>query len=265
MALGGTGYVLWGGREGYDTLLNTDMKQEREQLAAFLHMVVEYSKRAGFKGSFFIEPKPREPSVHQYDFDAATTLGFLREFGLFPFFMLNIEANHASLATHNFQHELLTASLAGKLGSMDINRGDPTLGWDTDLFPTDLSNATLAMLIVLDQGGLKTGGLNFDAKLRRGSFNPLDLFHAHIGSMDNFARALLAADRIRRDGLMKRAIKDRYKGFRRGMGKKILKRQTSLKELEAWAMRQGEPERISGRQEELENLLNDYLYCTRIE
>lgn len=263
--LGGTGYVFWGGREGYASLLNTNMKQEREQLAAMLHMVVDYGKKAGFKGKYFIEPKPKEPSTHQYDFDAATTLGFLREFDLLDHFMLNVEANHATLAQHSFEHELTTASIAGKLGSLDINRGDSTLGWDTDQFPTDMHSATLAMLIILQQNGLRYGGLNFDAKLRRGSFDTVDLFHAHIGGMDTFARALLVADRIIRDGALSKPLHARYAGYQSGMGKKILQRKTTLPELEAWAAKEGEPERISGRQEYLENVLNDYLYGTRIE
>jgi xylose isomerase len=263
--LGGSGYVFWGGREGYSTLLNTDMKQEREQLARMLHMAVDYGKAAGFKGMYFIEPKPKEPSTHQYDFDAATTLGFLREFELWDPFMLNIEANHATLAYHTFEHELTTASLAGKLGSLDINRGDPTLGWDTDQFPTDMHSATMAMLVLLRQNGLRHGGLNFDAKVRRGSFDTTDLFHAHIGGIDTFARALLVADRMTRDGALDGPIKERYAGYRTGMGKKILQGKVTLPELEDWAAGQGEPPKASGRQEALENVLNDYLYCSRIE
>jgi len=259
VALGGTGYVFWGGREGYSTLLNTDMGQERRQLAAMLRMAVEYGRRAGFSGAFFIEPKPMEPSAHQYDFDAATTLGFLREFDLLEDFSLNIEANHATLAGHTFEHELAVAAGAGKLGSMDINRGDPTLGWDTDQFPLDLRAATMAMLIVLSQGGLKHGGLNFDAKLRRGSSDSLDLFHAHIGGMDTFARALLVADRVLRDGALKGPLQRRYAGFRRGVGKQVLLGQTSLPELERWAAAKGEPAQRSGQQEALENVLNRYL------
>jgi len=262
--LRGRSYVFWGGREGYSTLLNTNLKQEREQLASFLHMAVDYAHQAGFKGAFFLEPKPKEPSTHQYDHDAATTLGFLREFGLIEEFMLNIEANHASLAHHTFEHELTVASSAGKLGSIDINRGDPTLGWDTDQFPTDLRSATLAMLIVLKQKGLKSGGLNFDAKVRRGSFDSIDLFHAHVGGMDTFARGLLIADRMIQDGQLEQLLSKRYGGYRKNMGKKILSGNTTLIDLEDWAVKQGEPELISGRQEALENLLNDYLYCTEI-
>lgn len=262
--LGAKGYVFWGGREGYSTLLNTNLKQEREQMASFLHLAVDHAKQAGFKGSFFIEPKPKEPSTHQYDYDAATTLGFLREFDLLDSFMLNIEANHATLASHSFEHELMVASSAGKLGSIDVNRGDQTLGWDTDQFPTDHHNATWAMLIVLRQKGFKFGGLNFDAKLRRGSFDTVDLFHAHIGGIDTFARALLVARRMIKDGVWEKILGDRYAGFKSGMGKKALSRNTTLAGLEAWARSQGEPQRVSGRQEALENVFNDYLYATKL-
>jgi xylose isomerase len=261
--LGGTGYVFWGGREGYASLINTDMKREREQLARMMHMAVDYGKSIGFKGTFFIEPKPKEPSTHQYDFDAATAIGYLREFGLDPYFQLNIEANHATLATHSFEHDLRVASDAAMLGSLDINRGDPTVGWDTDQFPTNLYDAVAAMLVILKQKGLKHGGLNFDAKVRRGSFDSLDLFHAHIGGMDTFARALIVADRILKDGRFDRFIADRYAGYRRGLGAKIRAGTTSLPELEAWAARQGEPPRTSGRQEMLENLLNQFLFDAR--
>jgi xylose isomerase len=264
--LGGSGYVLWGGREGYTTLLNTDLKQECEQLASFLHMTADYAKSVGFKGTLLIEPKPHEPTSHQYDFDAATTLGFLREFDLIDRFKLNVECNHATLAGHSWEHDLLVASSAGKLGSLDINRGDPTLGWDTDQFPTDLFSASMVMMILLQQGGLGDGGLNFDAKVRRGSFDTEDLFHAHIGGMDTFARGLLVADRMIQDGVLSERIRERYAGYRDSeMGRKILERKTSLPELEEWARSNGEPKRVSGRQEALENLVNDYLYGTRIE
>jgi xylose isomerase len=257
--LGGTGYVFWGGREGYSSLLNTDLKQEREQLARFLHLAVEHADAAGFEGAFLIEPKPREPSTHQYDFDAATTLGFLREFSLFDRFMLNVEANHATLATHTFAHDLTVASAAGKLGSLDVNRGDPTCGWDTDQFPADVYDAVWAMSVLLDQGGLPKGGLNFDAKVRRGSFDTVDLFHAHIGGMDTFARGLLIADRLRREGALRRPRAERYAGWRKDLGKRILAGKASLRALEAWAGEHGEPERVSGRQELLENVLNGYV------
>jgi xylose isomerase len=258
--LGGSGYVFWGGREGYSSLLNTDLKQEREQLARFLRMAVEYGRQIGFQGMFFIEPKPKEPSAHQYDFDAATTLGFLREFDLLDHFMLNVEANHATLAGHTFHHELLTASIAGKLGSLDINRGNLLLGWDTDQFPTDLYDATMAMLVILRQGGLKYGGLNFDAKVRRASFDSVDLFHAHIGGIDTFARGLLVAQKIIDDKILQKEVEARYAGYRSEMGQQILAGKTSLPELEKWAMRQGEPALRSGREEALENIVNRYLY-----
>ena len=264
LELGGAGYVFWGGREGYSTLLNTDLKQEREQMASFLHLASDYAKSIGFAGTLLIEPKPMEPTAHQYDFDAATTLGFLREFDLIDRFQLNIECNHATLATHTWEHDLLVASIAGKLGSLDINRGDPNLGWDTDQFPTDLQAATMAMVVILNQGGLGNGGLNFDAKVRRGSFDTVDLFHAHIGGMDTFARGLLVADALIRDGVFSKVLADRYRGFQETeVGRKILARKTSLPELEAWAESQGEPERVSGRQEALENVLNDYLWQPR--
>ena len=261
--LGGTGYVFWGGREGYVSLINTNMKQELDQLAAMLTMARDYGRSIGFKGTFLIEPKPKEPSTHQYDFDAATCLNFLREHNLMDDFALNIEANHATLATHTWEHEMQVASDAGRLGSLDINRGDPTVGWDTDQFAMDLAETVATMRIVLKQRGLRHGGLNFDAKVRRGSFDTIDLFHAHIGGMDAFAKGLLVAERIRRDGVLDQFVKDRYAGYRRGYGKKILDGRTTLPELEAIAAKEGEPERISGRQEMLENILAEYL--TKVE
>lgn len=261
--LGGTGYVFWGGREGYASLINTDMKQEREQLASLMHMAVAYAKQIGFKGKFFIEPKPKEPSQHQYDFDAATALGYLQEFGLSEYFALNVEANHATLATHSFEHDLVVASSAGMLGSLDINRGDQTCGWDTDQFPTNLYDAVAAMTVILKQGGLKYGGLNFDAKVRRGSFDTADLFHAHIGGMDTFAKALLIADAILRDKVFTQAVAERYAGWKTPMGRKILTGKASLPELEAWADKSGEPPLVSGRQEALENILNEYIFGLR--
>ena len=257
--LGGTGYVFWGGREGYVSLINTDMRHEQEQFAAMLHMAVDYKKTAGFKGMFFIEPKPKEPSTHQYDFDSATTLGFLREHDLLDHVMLNVEANHATLAGHTFEHDLTVASAAGKLGSLDINRGDQTVGWDTDQFPTNIYDAVWAMYIIMRQGGLKYGGLNFDAKVRRNSFDTVDLFHAHIGGMDTFARALEIADRMIKDKVLSGAVAERYAGYKSGMGRKIMKGATSLPELEKWAAKQGEPPCISGRQEMLENIVNQYV------
>ncbi|MCP4645243.1 MAG: xylose isomerase [bacterium] len=258
--LGGTGYVFWGGREGYSSLLNTDMKREQDQMARMLHMAVSYGRENGFKGMFFIEPKPKEPSTHQYDFDSATTLGFLREYDLLDDFMLNVEANHATLAGHTYEHDMTVAAAAGRLGSLDINRGDPNLGWDTDQFPTDLHSATMAMLMLLKQKGLKYGGMNFDAKVRRGSFDAVDLFHAHIGGMDTFARALVVAQALIKDGVLSKPLAKRYAGYRAGMGKKIMDGKTSLPALEKWAEKCGEPELISGRQEALENTVNEYLY-----
>lgn len=259
VALKGTGYVFWGGREGYVSLINTDMKHEREQFARMLHMAVAYGKQIGFKGKYFIEPKPKEPSIHQYDFDSATVIGFLREFDLMDHFQINVEANHATLAGHSFQHELQVASDAGMLGSLDINRGEQTVGWDTDQFPTDIYDAVYAMHILLKQGGLKHGGLNFDAKVRRGSFDVADLFYAHIGGMDIFARALLIAQAMKKDGRLDGYMKNRYAGYRSGMGKKIMTGKATLPELEAYAAKNGEPERISGRQEMLENVVNEYI------
>ena len=266
--LGGTGYVFWGGREGYTSLINTDMRREREQMAAFLRLAVDYARRQGFKGKFFLEPKAKEPSVHQYDFDCAHCLNFLREFDLMDDFLLNVEANHATLATHSFEHELMTAADAGMLGSVDINRGLEGVGWDTDNFAMSLRECVLTLLVIRGQRGLRWGGLNFDAKVRRGSFDTIDLFHAHVASMDVFAKALLIVERIRKDGVLGLAgkrIRQRYAGYRRGLGRKALAGDTSLEELEQWAGSLGEPPRTSGRQEELESLLNDYLYSTRIE
>ncbi|HVS12371.1 MAG TPA: xylose isomerase [Thermoanaerobaculia bacterium] len=259
VALGGTGYVFWGGREGYSSLRNTDMKRERAQLAAFLHAAVDYATRTGFEGRFFIEPKPREPSLHQYDFDCAHTLNSLREFDLFDHFDLNVEANHATLASHSFEHELRTAADAGKLGSLDVNRGVEGVGWDTDNFPLDLRDAVLALAVVRRQGGLRHGGLNFDAKVRRGSFDTIDLFHAHVGAMDVFARALLIVERMRVDGFLDSFLDERYAAWRRGLGRKLLRGEATLEQLETWAAASGEPELVSGREEMLENRLNRYL------
>ena len=257
--LGGENYVFWGGREGYETLLNTDMKREQEQMARFFHMAVDYARKIGFKGQFLIEPKPKEPTKHQYDFDAATVLNFLREFGLIDHFKLNIEANHATLAGHTFEHELTVASNAGKLGSVDVNRGDTLLGWDTDQFPSDIYQTTYAMMVILNQGGIGSGGLNFDAKLRRGSTDTLDLFHAHIGGMDVFARGLLIAQKIIDDGLLKEFIMNRYSSYNSESGKRILSGEADFEEMEAFVLRKGEPELKSGRQEYLENLINSFI------
>jgi xylose isomerase len=216
--LGGEGYTFWGGREGYMTLLNTDMKREQEHLAKFLHMAVDYKKSIGFKGQFYIEPKPKEPTKHQYDSDAAACLNFLREFDLLEHFKLNIETNHATLAGHTMQHELEVAGAAGALGSIDANTGDELLGWDTDQFPTNIYLTTYTMLSVLKYGGFKTGGVNFDAKVRRESFEPEDLFHAHIGGMDAFARGLKIATAIRQDGRLAKFVKVRYSYWDGGIG-----------------------------------------------
>jgi xylose isomerase len=254
--LGGLGYVFWGGREGYATLLNTNMKRELDHLAALLHMAVDHAKKIGFTGQFYIEPKPREPSTHQYDSDAAACLNFLREYGLKDHFKLNLETNHATLAGHSMEHEMEVAIAAGALGSVDANRGDTLLGWDTDQFPTDLYLTTNIMLRILKMGGFTTGGLNFDAKRRRESHRPEDLFHAHIGGMDAFAFGLKAAHRIVQSGRMDGFVKNRYASFDHGMGAKVEARSTSLDELDAYAQSIAAPVLESGRQEMLENLFN---------
>lgn len=258
--LGAENYVFWGGREGYETLLNTDMKRELDHLGTFLRMAVDYAKGIGFKAQFLIEPKPKEPTKHQYDFDAGTVIGFLKAYGLERYFKLNIEANHGTLATHTFQHELTVASQNGMLGSVDANRGDLMLGWDTDQFPTDVYDTTFAMYVILKQGGLQPGGLNFDAKLRRGSIRLDDLFIAHIGAMDAFAKGLRVAAHMLNDKVLENAIKARYASYDSGIGAQIENRQTNFSELEAYILKKGEPRRISGRQELLENLVNQYLF-----
>ena len=257
--LGGVNYVFWGGREGYSNLLNTELKQEQDQMAWLLHMAVEHKKKIGFKGTLLIEPKPKEPTKHQYDYDAATVLSFLRTYDLIDEFSLNLEANHATLAGHTFEHDLTVASAAGRLGSIDANRGDLLLGWDTDQFPTDLYSTTYAMMVILKQGGLKPGGVNFDAKLRRGSFDLDDLFHAHIGGMDAFARGLKIAHRIMEDGQVGDFVKRRYAGWRRGMGRKVLAGKASFEDMEAYVHKHGEAAKTSGREEWLEALINSYL------
>ncbi len=260
LELGGESYVFWGGREGYETLLNTKYGQEQEQLASFLRLAVEHKRRIGFKGQLLIEPKPREPSKHQYDFDVATVLGFLRAHGLYDEFKINIEANHATLAGHSFAHELTVAAAEGKLGSIDANTGDSLLGWDTDQFPSNLYDTTTAMMAVLDQeGGIGSGGFNFDAKCRRGSNDELDLFYAHIGGMDTFARGLLVADRLRREGELARIVEARYASWQSPLGRKILSGGADMDSLEKEVLAAGEPESASGRQELLEILLNDCL------
>ena len=259
IALGGAGYTFWGGREGYLSLLNTDMKREQEHLARFLGMARDYGRENGFKGSFYIEPKPMEPSKHQYDFDAATCLSFLRKFDLLDDFKLNIEVNHATLAQHTFQHELQVAANAGKLGSIDANRGDYQNGWDTDQFPNNVYELTEAMLVILGAGGFKTGGINFDAKTRRNSTDLADIFYAHIGGMDAFARALRAAHAILEDGELKDFVRQRYSSFDKGAGKKFASGKLTLSDLSRIAAVSPEPEQISGRQEYIENLISRYV------
>jgi xylose isomerase len=260
LELGGEGYTFWGGREGYMTLLNTDMKREQEHLAKFLHLAVAHKKRIGFKGQFYIEPKPKEPTKHQYDSDAAACLNFLRQFDLLPHFKLNIEANHATLAGHTMQHELEVAGSAGALGSIDANTGDELLGWDTDQFPTSIYLAAYTMLSVLKYGGFKTGGVNFDAKVRRESFEPIDLFYAHIGGMDAFARGLKIASAVRQDGRLAEFVKQRYASWDSGIGARIESGKASLKEIEAYIMKKGDAAKnVSGRQEFLENLINEFI------
>ena len=258
--LGGAGYTFWGGREGYMTLLNTDMKRELDHLAKLLHLAVDYKKQIGFRGQFYIEPKPKEPTKHQYDSDAAACLNFLREYDLLPHFKLNLETNHATLAGHTMQHELEVAGAADALGSIDANTGDELLGWDTDQFPTSIYLTTHTMLAILKYGGLTTGGGNFDAKVRRESFEPGDLFHAPIGGMDVFARGLKIAAAIRQDGRLAEFVKQRYASWDSGIGAKIEKGRTSFKELETYMLKQGEvTPNVSGRQEFLENFINEYL------
>lgn len=259
IALNGENYVFWGGREGYMSLLNTDMKREQEHFARFLHAAKDYARKQGFKGTFFIEPKPAEPTKHQYDFDAATVIGFLRQFDLMDDFKLNIEVNHATLAGHTFQHELQVASDAGLLGSIDANRGDYQNGWDTDQFPNNIYEVTEAMLVLLDGKGLQGGGVNFDAKIRRNSTDPKDLFYAHIGGADTFARALIVADNVLKQSDYKKVRQDRYASFDSGQGKAFEEGKLSLEELKAYAVENGEPAKASGRQEYMENILNRYI------
>ncbi|HOK43070.1 MAG TPA: xylose isomerase [Thermoclostridium caenicola] len=261
--LGGQNYVFWGGREGYETLLNTDMKLELDNLARFLQMAVDYAKEIGFTGQFLIEPKPKEPTKHQYDFDAATVIGFLKSYGLDPYFKLNIEANHATLAMHTFQHDLRVARINNMLGSIDANQGDMLLGWDTDQFPTNLYDTTLAMYEVLMAGGFTTGGLNFDAKVRRVSFEPVDLFYGHIAGMDSFARGLKVAARLIEDRVFEDFIAKRYASYTTGIGKDIVEGKVGFKELEAYTLKNGEPKLESGRQEMLEAIFNQYLLETK--
>jgi xylose isomerase len=259
IALGGENYVFWGGREGYMSLLNTKMKREQEHLAKFLHASKDYARAQGFKGTFFIEPKPCEPTKHQYDYDAATVIGFLREYNLLEDFKLNLEVNHATLAGHTFQHEVQVAADAGLLGSMDANRGDYQNGWDTDQFPNNVNEITEAMLIVLEANGLQGGGINFDAKIRRNSTDPADLFYAHIGGMDTFARALVTADQILQHSDYKKIRTERYASFDGGKGKDFEQGKLNLEDLRAYAIEKGEPATLSGQQELLENIINRFI------
>ena len=259
IALGGENYVFWGGREGYMSLLNTDMRRELDHMGQMLTMARDYARDRGFKGNFFIEPKPMEPMKHQYDFDAATAIGFLREYGLDQDFKLNIEVNHATLAQHTFEHELTIAANAGMLGSIDANRGDNQNGWDTDQFPVNIYEVTEAMLVFLRAGGLQGGGVNFDAKIRRNSTDLEDVFHAHIGGADVFARALLTAEKLINHGGIEKLRNSRYASFDDGDGKRFEKGALSLEELSNIALNGKSPERISGKQELYENILNQFI------
>jgi xylose isomerase len=259
IALGGENYVFWGGREGYMSLLNTNMKREKEHLAKFLHTAKDYARKNGFKGTFFIEPKPCEPTKHQYDYDSETVIGFLRQYDLLNDFKLNIEVNHATLAGHTFQHELQVAVDAGMLGSMDANRGDYQNGWDTDQFPTNINELVESMLIIVEAGGFQGGGINFDAKRRRNSTDPADLFHAHIGGIDTFARALITADTILQKSEYTKIRSTRYASFDAGKGKDFEQGKLSLEDLRAYAVENGEPTAISGQQELIENIINRYI------
>jgi xylose isomerase len=259
IALGGTNYVFWGGREGYLSLLNTNMQKEMDHLARFLEMAKDYGRRNGFEGTFLIEPKPMEPTKHQYDFDAATVVGFLRHYGLDKDFKLNIEVNHATLAGHTFQHDLQFAANAGLLGSIDANRGDYQNGWDTDQFPINVYELVETMLVILEAGGLKSGGINFDAKIRRNSTDSEDLFIAHIAGMDAFARALIIADDILENSDYRKLRENRYKSFSTAEGKNFESGKLSLEELCDLAVKNGEPNQISGKQELFESILNMYM------
>lgn len=257
--LGGANYVFWGGREGYMTLLNTNTKREKEHMAKFLHTAKDYARKNDFKGTFLIEPKPCEPTKHQYDYDVETVSGFLRHYGLADDFKINIEVNHATLAGHTFQHEIQMAADAGLFGSLDANRGDYQNGWDTDQFPNNINELTEAMLVFLEADGLENGGVNFDAKIRRNSTDPEDLFYAHIGGMDTFARALIIANEILEDSDYLKFRKERYASYDSGNGKSFEEGKLSLTDLRDIAVQSGEPAVISGRQEWLENLINKYI------
>ncbi|PZP41877.1 MAG: xylose isomerase [Pseudopedobacter saltans] len=257
IALGGQNYVFWGGREGYMSLLNTDMKREKEHLARFLHTAKDYARKNGFNGTFLIEPKPCEPTKHQYDYDAETVIGFLCANGLDKDFKLNLEVNHATLAGHTFTHELQCAADAGLLGSIDANRGDYQNGWDTDQFPNNLNELAEAFLVIIEAGGLGTGGVNFDAKIRRNSTDADDIFHAHIGGMDTFARGLLVAEKVLTSSPYKKLRTERYASFDTGKGKEFENGNLTLEDLRAYAIENGEPSPKSGKQELFENLINN--------
>ncbi len=259
-SLGGENYVFWGGREGYTTLYNADMKREMDHLGRFFHLAVDHARDIGFTGQFLIEPKPKEPTKHQYDFDAGNCIAFLKTYDLDKHFKLNLETNHATLAGHTMMHELELAASAGMLGSIDANRGDLLLGWDTDQFPTDIYLTTRVMLVVLRNGGIGTGGFNFDAKVRRESFEPVDLFHAHIGGMDAFARGLKIAAAMQADGVFEGILKERYASWDSGIGAKIEAGEASFADLEKYMLEKGEADpNASGRQEMIENIVNDYI------
>lgn len=258
--LGGENYVFWGGREGYETLLNTDMKLELDNLARFMHMAVDYAKQIGFDGQFLIEPKPKEPTKHQYDFDTATVIGFLKTYGLDKYFKLNIETNHATLAGHSLQHELQLCRINGLLGSVDANQGDLMLGWDTDQFPTDIYTTTMAMYEILKNGGLHKGGLNFDSKVRRASFDVQDLAYAHVAGMDAFAKGLKVAHRMLEDNYFENVTAERYASFNTGIGKSIIDGTASFETLAAHAYNLDGIVNKSGRQEMLENMVNKYMF-----
>lgn len=258
--LDGENYVFWGGREGYETLLNTDMGLELDNFARLLQMAVDYAKEIGFTGQFLIEPKPKEPTKHQYDFDTATVLGFLKNYNLDKYFKVNIEANHATLAQHTFQHELHFARINNFLGSIDANQGDPLLGWDTDQFPTNIYDATLAMYEILKNGGIAPGGVNFDSKVRRASFEKEDLFLAYIAGMDTFAKGLRVAYKLLENGDLEDFIKEKYSSFTQGIGKEIVEGKFGFKELEAYALNNNPIINKSGRQELLESIVNQYIF-----
>ncbi|MDR7241038.1 xylose isomerase [Priestia megaterium] len=257
--LGAENYVFWGGREGYETLLNTNLQLELDNLARFMHMAVDYANEIGYTGQFLIEPKPKEPTTHQYDTDAATTISFLRQYGLDKYFKLNLEANHATLAGHTFEHELRVARVQGFLGSVDANQGDPLLGWDTDEFPTDLYSTTLAMYEILQNGGLGSGGLNFDAKVRRGSFEQDDLLYAHVAGMDAFARGLKVAHKLVEDRVFENVINERYSSFKEGIGFEIVEGKANFHTLEQYVFKNPNIVNKSGRQERLKAILNQYI------